>query len=174
MKLGEDESVGRRGALQLKVQELELEQQPLSQKPKQEIQETPPDPDKETREGPSDCGDETRKAPSDPEEETQQAPPDPEQETREAQSDHEEETREASSDLNEEIQGAPSDSEGEKKKSVARLAAGLTDLGELIVPARRKLTISDRHVESTGARRRGRSSAAKNSVDDRRLQRGRR
>ena len=85
------------------------------------------------------------------------------------------------SDPNEEIQDAPLGSEG-KKKSVARLAAGWTDLGGLVVPARGKLTTSGNlppndvivHVESTGARRPGRSSAAKYSAYDRRSRRGRR
>ena len=44
LKPGEDGSVGRRGALQLEVRKLELEQQSASQERKQEIQEAPPDP----------------------------------------------------------------------------------------------------------------------------------
>ena len=71
MKLGEDKSVGKRGAPQLDVQELELEleleQQPASQERNQETQEAPTVPE----EG-------TQKAPTDPEEGTQKALPDPE------------------------------------------------------------------------------------------------
>ena len=44
-KLGKDESVGRRDAAQLDVQELELEQQPASREHKQKTQEAPPDPE---------------------------------------------------------------------------------------------------------------------------------
>ena len=109
------------------------------------------------------------------------APPDPAQETREAPLDPEEETREEPSDPNKEAQDAPSDSE-EEKNSVTRLAAGSTDLGGLVVPARRKLTIRDNlppnnviaHVEPADARKRGRSSASKYSADDRRSRRVRR
>ena len=42
VKPGEDESVGRRGALQLEVQELNLEQQPALQERRKEVQEAPP------------------------------------------------------------------------------------------------------------------------------------
>ena len=142
-----------------------------------ETAEAPSDPEEETWEAHSDSEEGTREAPSDSEE-TRVAPPDPAQETREAPSDPEEETQEARSDPNKETQEASSDSE--EKKGVARLAAGSRDLGELVVPARRKLTISDNlppnntiaHVESTGARRRGRGSAAKYFADDRRSRRG--
>ena len=71
VKPGEYESVGRRGALEFEVQEeLELEQQPVSQERKRKIQEAPPDPDEETREAPSDREKETREASSDPKEKT--------------------------------------------------------------------------------------------------------
>ena len=145
-KLGEEESVGKRGASQLEMWELELERQLGSQKRKQKIQEAPPDSEEETLEAPSDLNEETQEMLLDPEE----------------------------------TQEAPSDSE-EEAKDVAGLAAGSTDLEGLGVPARRKLTICGNippnnviaHVESTGARRRGRSSAAKFSADDRRIRRGR-
>ena len=71
---------------------------------------------------------------------------------------------------------------GEEKKDEEGLATGSTDSEGSVVPARRKLTISGNippnnviaHVESTGARRRERSSAAKSSADDRRSRRVRR
>ena len=66
MKTGEDEPVGRRGALELGVQELELEQQPASQKRRTEMQEAPPDPEERTREAPPDPVEDTREAPPDP------------------------------------------------------------------------------------------------------------
>ena len=70
----------------------------------------------------------------------------------------------------------------QETKDVAGSAAGLTDLGGPVVPAHRKLTSSVNlppnnviaHVESTGTRRRGRSSAEKFFADDRRRRRGRR
>ena len=110
-----------------------------------------------------------------------EAPPDPWQETREAPSDTEEKTREAPSDPDEETEEAPSDSE-EETEDVARLAAGSRDMGGPVVPALRTLTIGGKrppnnviaHVESTGVRRRGKSSTAKASADDRRSRRGRR
>ena len=173
---GEDESVGKRGTPQLGVPELELEQ---PQDPEEGIQEAPPDPVEETREAPSDREDKTREAPY-REEETQETPLDPEK-TQGAPLDPEEETLEAPSDPEEEILEAPSDPE-EETNYVAGLAAGSTDLEGLVAPARRKLPISDNlplnnviaHVESTGAHRRGRSSAAKYSTDDRRSRRKRR
>ena len=106
VKPGKDESVGRRGPLQLEVQQLELEQQPASQEHKMEIQkvlpdpkrghkrrrrisqETPPDPVQATRESPSGRKAETRETPSDreektdPDEKTREAPLDPGQGTR--------------------------------------------------------------------------------------------
>ena len=75
----------------------------------------------------------------------------------------------------------PSDSE-EETKNGAGLAAGSTDLEGLVVPKRRKTTISGNfppncviaHVDSMGVlRRRGRSSAATFSVDDQRSRRER-
>ena len=65
-----------------------------------------------------------------------------------------------------ETREAPSDS-GVETKDVAGLAEGSTNLEGPVVPARRKLTIGGNlppnhvkaHVESTGARRRDRSSA---------------
>ena len=70
VKPGEDESVGRRGAPQLEVQEMKLEQQPASHRRKKEIQEASPDPEEETQE-----------APPGPAEETQETPPDRAEET---------------------------------------------------------------------------------------------
>ena len=129
VKPDEDESVGRRRAPQLDVQELELKQQPSSRERKQGIQEAPPDPEEETREAPPnpvegtqeatpDPAEETRKAPLDPEEKTREAPPDPE-ETREAPSDCEEKTREAPSDHEEETWEAPSDPELETREALS-------------------------------------------------------
>ena len=104
-----------------------------------------------------------REVPSDRKEETQEAALDPNEETREVPLNPKKETQET-----------PSDSE-EGTKNVAGLEAGSTDLKGLAVPARRKLTISrnlpphnvNGHEESTGARRRERSSAAKFSADER-------
>ena len=78
------------------------------------------------------------------------------------------------SDPEEKTLEAPSDFE-EETKDVAGLAEGPTDLEEPVAPARRKLTISSNlppnivkaHVESVGARRRGRSSTAKFSANER-------
>ena len=82
VKPGDDESVGRRGALQLEVQELELEHQTESQEHKNGIQEAPPNPEKRTQE-----------ASPDPMEETEEKPPDPAEAIREAPSDCKKETR---------------------------------------------------------------------------------
>ena len=79
VKPGEGELVRNKGALQLDVQELELEQQPVPQARKKEIQEAPRDPEEVIQE-----------APPDPREETQEAPPDPAVETRKAPLDCEE------------------------------------------------------------------------------------
>ena len=103
------------------------------------------------------------------------------EETREVSSDPDEETREASSNAEKETQEALSDPE-EETKDVAGLAVGSTDLEGLIVPARRKLTMSGNlppntiitRVESTGDRRQGRTSTAKYSADNRRFRRERR
>ena len=165
----------KRGAPQLDVQELELEQpqdsdkgtQKASLNPEDGTQEALPDPEEETREVPLDSGQETRKGPSDRKDETRKAPSDPDEETREAPSDPNEETRGAPSNPEKETQKAPSDSEKETK-DVAGLAAGPTYLEGLVVPARQKFTISGNlppnkaiaHVELTGVRRRERSSAA--------------
>ena len=81
VKPGEDQSIGRRGASQLAVQELELEQQPALQERKQETREVPLDPNEETREVPLNPEEETRKVPLDPEEGTQEASSDPAEET---------------------------------------------------------------------------------------------
>ena len=109
--------------------------------------------------------------PSDPEEETREAPPDPDKETQGVLSDPEEKTREAPLDL-EETHGSPSDPE--ETKDVAWLVTGSTDLEDPVVLALWMLTISGNipsnnviaHIESTGARRRGRSSAETFSADD--------
>ena len=136
-----------------------------------ETQEVPLDPE-ETQGTPSDPKEETLEVPSDPEEETLEAPSDIEEETLKALLDPEK-TQKAPPDSEEETRGVPSDS-NEETNDVAGLAAGSTDLEGPIVPARRKLTISANlppnnviaHVESTGARRRERSSAAKFSGDE--------
>ena len=109
------------------------------------------DPGQEIQEVPSDCKEETKEAPSDPEEETREAPSNPEKEAQEAPSDIEEETKDG-----------------------AGLAAESTDLERMVVTARRKLTIRGNfppdnviaHVESTGARKREKSTAAKSSADE--------
>ena len=85
------------------------------------------------------------------------------------------------SDPEAETREAPSGPEIETKDE-AGPATWSTDLEGPVAPALRMLTISGNfppnnviaHVESTGARRRGRSSAAKLSADDQRSQRGRR
>ena len=131
-------------------------------------------PGQETREGPSDHKEETREAQTDPDEKTREAPSNSDEETRGAPLDPDEETREAPPNPEQETQEAPSDFE-EETKDAAGLAAGSTDLEGLAVPGRRKLTISGNlppnnviaHLESTGARRRERSSGAKFSVDER-------
>ena len=193
MKPGEDESIEKRGAPQHDVRELELKQpqppdngtQEASPDPEGETREAPPDPEKGAQEALRDPDKETRGAPSDPRQGTRQVPSDHKEETQEASSDFDEETREAPSDTDEETgeapsspeketQEAPSDSE-EETNDVAGLAAGSTDLEGLVVPARRKLNISGNLsqnnvitlVESTGARRRERSSGAKLSTDER-------
>ena len=167
--------------------------------PEEETREVPLDPEKETREVALDPEEETREVPLDPEEETWElsldpeeetweVPLDPEEGTREAPSDPAEETREAPSDREDEAQGTPSDpeeetleapSDSEETKDVARLAEGPTELEGPVVPTRRKLIISGNfppnnvkaHVESAGARRRGRSRTAKFSADERRRRR---
>ena len=162
VKTGENELVGKRGAPQLDVQELELEEQSASQERKNEIQKAPLDRKEKTLEAPSDPEDETLKAPLDPDEETQEAPLDP-KETQKAPSNPEGATRDMPSDP------------GVETNDVARLAAGSTDLKGPVIPARRKLTISgnlppnniNAQVESTGARRREGSSAEKFSADER-------
>ena len=183
VKPGEDESVGRRGAPQLDVQELELNQQPVTRERKQETQEAPPDPEEGTHEALLDPEEETRKASSDPEEKTREAPLDPE-EKRGAPSDPEAETQKAPSDPEVETQGAPSNPEADTReapsdsevetKDEAGLEAGSTDLEGPVVPSLQMLTITGNlppnnfvaHVESTSAWRHG--SAAKFSADDRR------
>ena len=127
VNLGEDKSVGRRGALQLEVQELELEQQPASQERRKEIEEAPPntkegtreappDPAKDTQEAQSDPAKETREAPSDRKEEIREEPPDPEKKTQEVPLHSKEETREVPLDHEEETREVPLDPEVEKRK----------------------------------------------------------
>ena len=144
--------VGRRGALQLEVQELELEQQSASSlELKKEVQEASSDHAEDTREAPSVREDEAQGTPSYPEEETLEAPSDPE----------------------EKILEAPSDPD-EKTKYAAELAEGPTDLEGPVVPACWKRTIGGNlppnnlktQVEPAGARRRGRRSTAKFSADE--------
>ena len=109
----------------------------------------------------------------DAKERTLEAPPDSEEETREKPSDLNKETQEVPPEPEEQTQEALSDSELETK-DVAGLEAGSTGLKRPVVPARRELTISGNlppnnviaYVESTGARRREKSSAAKFSADE--------
>ena len=125
------------------------------------------DPGKETQELPLDRKIKTREAPSDPGEGTQEAPLDP-KETQKVLQTPVGETREAPSDP------------GVETKDVAGLAVGSTGLKGQVVPACRKLTISDNlppndviaHVALRGARRRERSNARKFSVDERGWRRG--
>ena len=141
VKPDEEESVGRRGALQLEVPEPELEASPDLEEgtqeappdPAEEAQETPPDPGKKTREAPSDRGEKTdpeektREALSNLEKGTKKALPNleegareallhPEQETRELPLDRKEKTREAPSDLEKETLEAPSDPDEETQE----------------------------------------------------------
>ena len=137
VKPHEDKALKRRGALQLEVQELELEQQLISQglknkiqeappdteevsqeapqDPAKETKETPPDPAKETRQAPSDRKEETREAPwdsvesIDPDEKTREAPLNPEKGTQKALPDPEEETREVPLNPGQETRELPSD-----------------------------------------------------------------
>ena len=150
VKPGEDESFGKKGAPQLDVLKLELEQpqdpvkgtqeaspssegeiREASPDPKEGTQETLPDPE-EIREAPLDPGQEAREVPSDCKEETREASSDPDEETRETPSDLNEKTWEVPSNPEKETQEAPSDSE--KTKDVAGLAAGSTDLERLSYP----------------------------------------
>ena len=121
--------VGRRGALQVEVQELELEQQPASSlelrkevqeaptDPEQGIREAPPDPVEDTQKAPPDPAEETWKAPSDRKEETREDPPNPEEETREVPLDPKEETQEVPLDLKEGTQEASSDPAEETRET---------------------------------------------------------
>ena len=109
-------------------------------------------------------------APSDREDEARGTPPDPEEVVLEVPSGCKEETLEAPSDPEEDKREVPSDHEEEAKD-----AAGQTELEGLVVPARQKLNISDTlqpnnvkaHVESAGARRRGRNITTKFSANER-------
>ena len=121
--------------------------------------------------------------PSDPEEETLVAPSDNEKETLETSSDPEEETLEAPSDPDKETQGVPLDPEeiqkalqnleGETQETPSDPGVETNVLKGPVVPTPWKLLISgnlppnnvNAHVESTGARRRERRSAAKFSAD---------
>ena len=176
-KPGKYESVGRREAPHLNIQELELKQQPASQGHKQETQEAPPN-----------LGEETREAPSDPEEETREAPSDLQGETREASSDPNVEAHKMPLD-SEETQESPPDPEeetpearavGSREGNAGGAVGGSMDLEGPVVPALQMLIISGNlppnnataHVESTGARRRGKSSAANVSAIDQQNRRG--
>ena len=132
VKPSENESVGKRGAPQLDVQdELVLEQPPDLDKGSQEAspdlegqtRDVPPDPEEGTQEALPDPEEETREAPLDPRQETRKVPLDCKEETRESLSDPDEETREAPSNPEKETQEAASDSE-EETKYVAGLAVG--------------------------------------------------
>ena len=160
--------VGRRGALQLEVQELELEQQPASSlELRKNVQEAPPDPEQGIREAPPDPAEDTQEATADPAEETWEAPSDREDEAQGTPSYPEEETLEAPSDPEEGTLEAPSDPD-EKIKYAAGLAEGAMDLEGPAVPASRKRTIGGNlppkilkaHMEPAGVRRRGRRSTA--------------
>ena len=137
--------------------------------PEEETREALLNPDQKTRESSWDRKEKAREAPSDPEEETQEESLNPE-ETHKAPPNPEGEPREAPSDP------------GVERNDVAGLAALSTHLKGPVIPARPQLTISDNlspnnvnaHVESTGACRREKSSAAKFSADERRSRRGRR
>ena len=139
----------------------------------------PPNPEEETREVPLNPEEETQGASSDPAEETREAPSVREDEAQGTPSYPEEETLEAPSDSDEEILEAPSDPD-KKTKNAAELAEGPTDLEGPVVPASRKRTIGGNlppnnlkaQVEPAGARRHGRRSTAKFSVDERGRQRG--
>ena len=81
VKPDEDQSVVKRGAPQLDVQELELEQQPASQGLVEETKETLSKHEKVTKKALSKRKHEMRVVLSDPEEETQEASSNPEVET---------------------------------------------------------------------------------------------
>ena len=81
VKPDEDQSVVKRGAPQLDVQKLELEQQPASQGLVEETKETLSKHEKVTKKALSKRKQEMRVALSDPEEETQEASSNPEVET---------------------------------------------------------------------------------------------
>ena len=131
------------------------------------------DPEKGTLEAPSDPEKETLEAPSDPDEKTLEAPSYPDEKTQEAPLDPKE-TQKAPPNLEEETQEAPL-GPGVEINDVAGLKEESTNLEGPVVPARRKLTMSGNllpnnviaHVQSTGARRRGRSSTEKFSADKR-------
>ena len=92
VKPGEDKSVWRRDYLQLEAWELDLKQQPTSQKRKKEIEEAPSDPKEGTQEVRPDPAEEMRQALSARKEEAQEAPSDSEEKT-----DPDKKTREAPS-----------------------------------------------------------------------------
>ena len=127
--------VGRRGALQLEVQELELEQQPASSL---ELR-------KEVQEAPSDREDEAQGTPSYPEEETLEAPLDPEEEILEAPSDPDEKKKYAAG-----LVEGPTDLEGPVVPASRKR----------IIDANLPPNNLKAHVEPAGARRRGRRSTA--------------
>ena len=81
VKPDEDQPVVKRGAPQLNVQELELEQQPASQDLVEETKETLSKHEKVTKKALSERKQELRVVLSDPEEETQEASSNPEGET---------------------------------------------------------------------------------------------
>ena len=95
----------------------------------EKIPDTPSDPEEETLDAPSDPDEKTLEVPSDPDEKTYEVPLDSE-ETQKAPLNPEKERQEALSDPEEET------------KDVAGLASWSTDLEGLVVPARRKLTLS--------------------------------
>ena len=142
--------------------------------PEEEIRKVPLDPKEETRKVPLDPEEETQEVPMDSEEGAQEAPLNPAEETWEAPSDREDEAQGTPSDPEEETREAPLDSEKETKYE-AGLAERPTDLEGPVVSARRKLTSSGNlqpnnvkaHMESAGARGRGRSSTARFSPDER-------
>ena len=142
----------------------------MSLNTEEEKREVPLDPEEATRAVLSDSAKETLEAPSDREDEARGTSPDSEEVVLEVPSDCEEDALEAPSDPEEEKREVPSDHEEEAKD-----AAGQTELEVLVVPARQKLNISGTlpqnnvkaHVESAGARRRGRKIITKFSADER-------
>ena len=116
VKLGEEETVGRRGVLQPDVQELKLVQQPASLKRRKEIQEAWPDPAEDTQEAPQDPAEKTLEVWLNRKEETREESPDLEEETRAVQLDSKEKTREVALDSEEGTREVPLDPKEETRE----------------------------------------------------------